>query len=509
MLPAPTTNVVARQEIIVGSSPFNGVIFALPGAVFAGAITMTAPIGGPSGVPGVLLTSPSDLSVATADSQAAIGLVGESADGLTAPYDYFGAIQFGSANVRRIQAIVVGSLGFSSGGVPGGNLTPNVMNFLAPSADATGIKDNANIAGFYNLGGKNLQLLPGTWNIKNPVSLDSNQVLAGSGNQATAVNAVTGFAGPMVQLASGTVGNVTIRDLFLNGNNVTGVTHGVQLTNTTGTGPGSHRVSNVWASGMGGGTGGAGGDGIHLDTAPGSVVENCFAFLNFAGSGISVGTDQRILNNTVGQNFGHGISVGGVNNIIADNKVYESGWNGVSYAGTTKDGIYCNGQLNTITGNDCQQNAMHGIELDGTTGTGAFSCIVTGNHCDTNSIATVNVGSGIFVRTSGFNVITGNSGGNNGGIPGSQLWGIQFSGNCQHTVASPNAIYGSSGAFSGQTGYAAAGLAGGFANSGAGSGAAGFKSCGDNVRLRGQVSLTGNQAAVTTIFTLPARMRPA
>src|SRR5260370_12920282 len=104
MLPAPTTNVVARQVIIVGSSPFNGVIFALPGAVFAGAITMTAPIGGPAGVPGVLLTSPSELSVATADSQAAIRLLGQSPDRLTAPFHYFRPIPFPSPTLPPTQA---------------------------------------------------------------------------------------------------------------------------------------------------------------------------------------------------------------------------------------------------------------------------------------------------------------------------------------------------------------------------------------------------------------------
>src|SRR5258708_872055 len=137
MLPAPTTNVVARQVIIVGSSPFNGVIFALPGAVFAGAITMTAPIGGPSGVPGVLITSPSDVSSSSLDSQAAVGIVGRSADGTKGPFIYFGSDQFGSSTINPVTTLAVGSFGFSSGGVAGGRADATRSNILAPYREMT------------------------------------------------------------------------------------------------------------------------------------------------------------------------------------------------------------------------------------------------------------------------------------------------------------------------------------------------------------------------------------
>src|SRR5258708_9349191 len=180
MLPAPTTNVVVRQVISVGSSPFNGVTVALAGAVFAGAITMTAPIGGPYGVPGVLITSPSDVSSSSLDSQAAVGIVGRSADGTKGPFIYFGSDQFGSSTINPVTTLAVGSFGFSSGGVAGGLLTPHKIFILAPCRDITRATDIANITALYALGCKTIILMPFNYWVNSVIVVPSGCGLIGA-----------------------------------------------------------------------------------------------------------------------------------------------------------------------------------------------------------------------------------------------------------------------------------------------------------------------------------------
>jgi hypothetical protein len=97
--------------------------FGDPANVFGGSLTETPALGGPSGVPGLLLISPSNVSAAGLNSQAAIGVVGESSDRTNGPFLWHGALQIGSSNVLSVPTIFVGPLGFSAGGVPGGALT--------------------------------------------------------------------------------------------------------------------------------------------------------------------------------------------------------------------------------------------------------------------------------------------------------------------------------------------------------------------------------------------------
>jgi hypothetical protein len=108
-----------------GVVQLNGaaILFALTGAVFGGAAVMTAPIPPSTGVPGLLFTSPSDINSGSLDSQAAFGLVGRSADGLSGPFIWLGSTQAGSSNILAIKTILIGRLGFGAGGVPGGGLT--------------------------------------------------------------------------------------------------------------------------------------------------------------------------------------------------------------------------------------------------------------------------------------------------------------------------------------------------------------------------------------------------
>jgi hypothetical protein len=109
--------------------------FNLAGAVFGGAAVMTAPLGGPSGVPGLLITSPSDVNSVTNDSQSAIGFAGRSADGTKGPFIWLGSNQFGSANVQSIPILAVGGqLSYAAPGVPGGGLVQEKIHTIAPTA---------------------------------------------------------------------------------------------------------------------------------------------------------------------------------------------------------------------------------------------------------------------------------------------------------------------------------------------------------------------------------------
>lgn len=114
------------------------VLFALAGAVLGGAAVMTAPIPASTGVPGLLLTSPSDVVSVTNDSQAALGLVGRAATGGAGPFIWLGSNQAGSSNILSIPVMVVGGqLSYAFGGVPGGALVPETFHNATPSGTNT------------------------------------------------------------------------------------------------------------------------------------------------------------------------------------------------------------------------------------------------------------------------------------------------------------------------------------------------------------------------------------
>jgi hypothetical protein len=120
----------AGDSIALGGA---AIVFNLLNAVFGGALVMTAALGGASGVPGLLLTSMSNVNSGTLDSQAAQGWVGRSADGTHGPFIWLGSIQTPSSNVLTIPLIMVGPIRFSAGGVPGGALTGDT-NFYRTAA---------------------------------------------------------------------------------------------------------------------------------------------------------------------------------------------------------------------------------------------------------------------------------------------------------------------------------------------------------------------------------------
>lgn len=113
-------------------------VFNLNGNVFAGAVAPTAAVTNAAGVPGILLTSPSNKSVLGGNSQAVVGLVGESQDGTLGPYIYLGSGQFGSSAIQSIPVLVVGGqLKYAAPGVAGGNLVAETWHSLGTLANYT------------------------------------------------------------------------------------------------------------------------------------------------------------------------------------------------------------------------------------------------------------------------------------------------------------------------------------------------------------------------------------
>lgn len=106
----------------------NALIFRLVGDVFDGGLTPTA-AGGPSGVPGVIVSSVSNFNAAGGNSQAFIGLAGQSADGTKGPFIYLGSGQVGSSNIQPAPVLIVGGgLAYAAPGVPGGSLVPETFH---------------------------------------------------------------------------------------------------------------------------------------------------------------------------------------------------------------------------------------------------------------------------------------------------------------------------------------------------------------------------------------------
>jgi hypothetical protein len=332
--------------------------------------------------------------------------------------------------------------------------------WLAPSGDATGVTDITNInAAFGLIGGPSANTvvhpLAGQWHISAPIQIPSNGEFRGFG-EGTQINAVAGFTGAMVGLASAASVSCIIADLFLNAQSVAGVTQGVLLDNGGTGGVHDHLVDNVLVRNCSG-------DGFALPNGRGSLLRGCRSE-SVLGFGFNIGgTDNMLADCTSGTSLNHGFNITGVNNLVNGCKGYFAGNNYTNglWTGASVHGIYCNAFFNVITGCSFQQNAVHGIYLDGTTGSAAYGCTVTGNECDSNSAAVANLGSGIFVNGINFTgratTISGNSGQNNLGLPvGIQLYGVQIQGANPDVMLIGNTIAGSAGYFNaiaGATGY--------------------------------------------------------
>lgn len=111
----------------------------------AGVVPLAA-TGGASGVPGLIVTSPTNLFTAGDNTQAILSLVGTSADGTKGPYAFIASNQFGSSAIKTVPFLLVGSFAFAAPASAGGSvvsegptLLPNGANgmLLASSAADT------------------------------------------------------------------------------------------------------------------------------------------------------------------------------------------------------------------------------------------------------------------------------------------------------------------------------------------------------------------------------------
>jgi hypothetical protein len=112
--------------------------FNLLGSVFSGSIVQTT-AGGAGDVPGLLITSPTDYDSVDDDSQAVIGLAGESANADNGPYIYLGSGQSTAADIESVPVLIVGGkLSYAAPGVPGGSLVAETWHTATPETNWTG-----------------------------------------------------------------------------------------------------------------------------------------------------------------------------------------------------------------------------------------------------------------------------------------------------------------------------------------------------------------------------------
>jgi parallel beta-helix repeat protein len=212
--------------------------------------------------------------------------------------------------------------------------------------------------------GGEVRLLEGTYNIEASINLDTNQTLRGDGRN-TILTSSTGDL-PLIY-AGGSEGNeltgITITDLQLDG--------------------------------------GAADTGIWFYYVDYSSILNVYSNNFLAGdlqSGIRlVNSDfNTILGNTCQNNGGSGIFLHDSNNNTVTGNTCQGNYNGIFLASSSNS--------NTITGNTCQGNDEAGIffsESDNNT--------VTANTCLENSQETDNTYDDIYLESSNYNNIQGNT----------------------------------------------------------------------------------------------------
>lgn len=114
--------------------------FNLTSDVFGGAIVQTAATGGAGGVPGLFISSPTNNNAAGDNSQAFIGMAGQSANGANGPYLYLGSGQSGSSNIQSIPVLIVGgNAAYAAPGVGGGSLVAEGWHTLPLAAGWTSV----------------------------------------------------------------------------------------------------------------------------------------------------------------------------------------------------------------------------------------------------------------------------------------------------------------------------------------------------------------------------------
>ena len=327
-------------------------------------------------------------------------------------------------------------------GAGGSNQIVTFADALIP-LQATGVAatDTANVQAAIVLG---QPLAPGNFSINATLTLDTNQVLAGSG-QETILTAVSGFTGSFMvatKTAASSV-QVTVRDLQLVPS--TGSVGGISLDNTgLGGGDPQHSLISVYVNN-------SAGDAFRFgNNIRSCVISGCQQY-GSAAYGFNVGsgtTDNFFTSCLSGPAANHGFYVNGSNNMFSCCKAFFSGWNGSSL-GATQAGFYLNGTVcNSFTSCQAQQNGLHGFDLQGCAYTTIAGC-----DADSNSGGTAG-GCGINTNGATFCSIVGNTGYNNTGLtPQAQLYGYQAAGTQTGTLFFGNTVTGANGRFNYVSGF--------------------------------------------------------
>lgn len=289
-------------------------------------------------------------------------------------------------------------------------------------------------------------LAPGSFAINATLTLDTNQVLAGSG-QATILTAVSGFTGSFmvaVKTASSSI-QTTIRDLQLVPS--TGSVGGIDLDNTgLGGGDPQHAVLSVYINN-------SAGDAFKF----GANIRSCLILgcqqYGSGGYGFNIGsgcTDNWFIGCLSGPSLNHGFNITDSNNTFVSCKAFFAGWNGAAL-GTTEAGFYVDGTICTeILGCQAQQNALHGFDLQG-----CQSLTMTGCDSDSNGAGTgVTTGCGVNTNGVTHSTVSSITGLDNSFLtPHGQKYGIQVAGTQTGLLLIGNSVTGSSGPFNYVSGF--------------------------------------------------------
>jgi hypothetical protein len=324
------------------------------------------------------------------------------------------------------------------------------------SANATAIQNAINAAA--TAGGGEVYLPAGTYPITN-LTLSTAVTLLGDGPGATVLSVAAGTTGAVIALTTpASTRRTCVRDLMVEGNNVS-VT-GISLVNTglsPGT-PGQHRLYNVVVQDCGV-------DAFYYGTA---LVETFTAFCTAYNAGrygynITTGaTDSRWVSCTTGPSASHGFVVTGSNNHFSLCKAYYAGYNGSTFS--AGHGWYVVGTSayptmgNTWDGCEAQDCAQQGWNFTPNGGS-LNNLTMTACVIDSCNAASGTGGNGVAIATNSvvYSSVTNCVAWNRSGGAGAMTYGISVAGTQTGLVISGNGfnipVTGSTGPFFYSSGY--------------------------------------------------------
>lgn len=320
------------------------------------------------------------------------------------------------------------------------------------SANTTAIQ--AALSAVHTAGGGVCYLPAGTYAATN-LTVPSNTTLLGDGPGATILSVASGTTGAVISLATpASTRKTCVRDLMIEGNNVS-VT-GISLDNTglSPSTPGQHRLYNVTVQDCGV-------DSFYYGSA---LVETFSAFLTSYNAGrygynVTTGaTDSRWVSCTTGPSGSHGWVCTGSNDHYDLCKAYYAGWNGSAFS--TGHGWYVLGTSayptmgSSWTGCEAQDCAQQGWNFNPNGGSlnnlSMMACVI--DSCNA-AAGTGGAGAAVVTDYVVYSTIAGCTAWNRSGGAGTMTYGISVAGVQTGLVMTGNTWNCSTGPFYYNSGY--------------------------------------------------------